>query len=442
MPFNRVALILCACGLFFSACEKPVLEDTKLIPEDNLNIRFTDTLTVIAYTVEEEPYEITVRSTLAVGTVIDPDLGTTQAGFYVPFSLPKDEFEYLDSLVLDSVVLSLPYSYLYGDSTIEQDFEVFELAEPVKDTAFTNTDLQFNPVPVGVLSGLVPNTIDNIIIPGDTTYPPHLRIKLDTSFGQKILNASQADLLDEEGFRNFFKGLYVKGVDSKGGKGLVFITTNSNLSCITLYVHNGTVDTTVRFKADFGLNHFAHDYSHSTVAPYITSRDSINGDSLIFIQGMAGLNAKFIVPYFKNLGNIAVNKAELVLTQDNEKSPDVAFVFAPRSLVLFSCDENGDPHTDGVPDQLSPPTITGGTRVEEFDSILNFKVARYKFSLSRYYQDVVKGEQDNGIFMANGIRSGSNLKYVERLYASRLIAGGSGHSKFAIKLNLTYTVIE
>ncbi|GIV33687.1 MAG: hypothetical protein KatS3mg031_1222 [Chitinophagales bacterium] len=442
MTVKRALLIFCAAVVLCNACKKPVIENSLLLPESEGEVRFTDTLTVVAYTVQDAPYEITARSLLALGITDDPELGRTDASVYIPFSLPNDSFSFPASLVLDSVVLSLRYSYLYGDSLTPQEFEVYEMLEPIVDSVTYKTNSTFA-VGASVIGSniIIPNTTENFNLPGDTLLP-HLRIRLDDSFGQKLLNASQTDLLNEANFRNFFKGLYVRSNAARGGKGLVFVTTNSSYSRITLYAHDSTSNHVFRFEADDGLNHFSHDYSHARAAQFIYRPDSLKGDSLVFIKGLAGLSVKCKVPYLANLGNIAINKAELVLTQLPDKNRATAFLQPPNNLVLFSADEEGNPVVDGVTDQVRSITISGGTRSEAFDSLLHTQVGRYSFSLSRYYQEVIHGKKDYGIFIVNGLRSGISLSYVERLNAGRLVAGGSNHSRYAIKLNLTYTVIE
>src|SRR5688500_9709295 len=195
MCISRVCLfIFLTAGFSWSACKKPVLTDTALLPEDRLNLQFTDTLTVIGHNIREDSVPVSGATVAIAGTFNDPDFGITSAGFYIPFSLLQSEYnlDFGDSPVLDSVVLYFKYSGVYGDSSRPQSFAIYEMSESIQadadstyysDAVFAADDL------VGVIINFIPNLTDSVT-GGGTKYPAALSKRLSHDFGQKFLDAS------------------------------------------------------------------------------------------------------------------------------------------------------------------------------------------------------------------------------------------------------------
>jgi len=428
MPFQRALTVLFAVGIFFSACKEPTIDDTALLPEDQLDLNFTDTLTIESSFVEEDTMNVTGATLCLLGSMHDPELGYTNASFYIPFKLKDNNLALDDTTVtLDSVVLMMWYfeKSAYGELRVPQTVEVFEMSEALVDSLDYTSDKTFStyPNPVGAKT-FIPNTKDSIKV-GGVTYPPSLRIRLDNNWGEKFTNASGTSAYeDNENFRDFFKGLYVSPGKAGGGKGLVAFDPYQNGVKITLYYHDAQDSAfSYDFAADPGyvVNHYVHDYRNS----FLNSA----GDSLLLIQGLSGMNAKITVPHIRNLGNILINKAELVLTV----IPGDSTFAAPEKLTALKSDEDGK--FNGVTnDQVSPSSaIFGGAKTTTTDTT-GQKLTQYKFNLSRYYQEVILEErQDYGIFI---------LPDKRYQIPNRLVAGGSNHSKYSVKLNLIYDVIE
>lgn len=429
MTLHRAFILLLAGGFFLFACKKPTLDDTKLLPDDELDLRFTDTLTVAAESVSEDSIIVTSATLCLLGSMHDPELGYTNAGCYVPFLLKNTNLTFDDTVTLDSVVLTLWYFSTYGDWRTPQTVEVFEMSEDLIDSVIYASDKVFSvyPDPVGVKT-FIPRTKDSLTVDGEKI-PPSLRVKLSNSFGQKFIDASgSSSYANDASFKAFFKGLYLSASKTGGGQGAVAFNPYQEGVRITLYYHD-TQDSTSSydFPADAPLvvNRYSHDYRNSSL--------NTAGDSLLFLQGLAGQNIKLTVPHIRSLGNVLINKAELVLTVlPSTLGNDT--LFAPPSLLTVQMSDEDGNFNGATPDQVFPSTIFGGTKIEETDTVTGEKLIRYKFSLSRYYQEVVSEiREDNGIFILP-----------DRRYQipNRFVAGGTEHSKYAIKLNLVYDIIN
>ncbi len=430
MNLHRALTLLLLAGLCFSACKKPTLEDTRLLPDDELDLRFTDTLSIEAETISEDSVDQSPATLCLLGSMHDPALGYTNASFYMPFDLEDNNLTFDDDTVsLDSVVLTMWYFNTYGDLRTPQTVEVFEMAENIDDSVkyFSDTNLSVYQNPVGAKT-FIPNTKDSITV-GGIKAAPSLSIRLNDSFGQKFIIASgSSDYADNGSFQEYFKGLYVTASKAGGGKGLAAFNPYQDGVRITVYYHktDGT-DTFYTFPAAAPLvvNHYEHDYRNSSI--------STGGDSLVFIQGLAGLNTRVKVPNLRNLGNILINKAELVVTVVPAADGRDSVFSPPAQLTLAISDADGN-FIGGTSDQVFPTSIFGGDREEETDSLTGQKLIKYKFSLARYYQEVVSEiRADYGIFI---------LPDKRYQIPDRIVAGSGNHSQYAIKLNLVYDIIN
>ena len=435
----RIFLFLCACWFGLDSCKKPTLDDSELAPEDELNVRFTDTLTLWTSIVREENISVKNAIYKALGAMDDPVFGKTFASFYLQFELDESPLDFGDNPVLDSIVLTLRYLDSYGDVTVPQTILAYEMLESIdgEEEYFSDQTFNIDPVTVGNLPNFVADLNSDVVI-GEDSLPPHLRIKLDDDLGEGIINAASS-LENQDDFEEVLKGLYVTADTSIPGKGLIQFDPFSPYSNLSIYYHNSDDTTQKDFPIYIDLNNlgsisinktvsnFRHNYQGSIVEPYLNSQSSI-GDSMAFLQPLAGLNVKFILPYLKNLGNILINKAVLEVTEINLFGTDT-FYTTPAELSLRPANDDGTLDVSSL--ILSE---------NEKNSVLNNTgetVDRYEITYSVYAQRVLDkvqyGNTDFGIFI---------LPLSRQNALQHLVMGGGSHSKYRMKLNLTYTVID
>ena len=170
------------------------------------------------------------------------------------------------------------------------------------------------------------------------------------------------------------------------------------------------------------------------VEPFIgeTETEYTLGDSLIFIQGMSGLNAKLEIQDFSTLQNVIINKAEIEFTIANDLPEDQALFSSDPIEQLLIATQDDDGEFDLITDvavaivegQIS---IFGGQPQEDFSE----GVLTYRMNITAYLQELVDGEHDNAeIFLFPAIRA-------ER--PQRVVLFGPGHSEHPARLFVTYT---
>jgi hypothetical protein len=418
----RVSLPLCLLflgSMILFSCEKPVLDENGTLPTDNLGLEYTDTLTVSTFTVLEDTLRSDELAINVLGSMADPVFGKTHASLYTEFTLPVNNLTFGDAPALDSIVLALHLSGSYGNITTPQTFIVYRMHEEMNIDSAYFSDRTFALEPeVGRIT-IAPNVTDSVTV-DSVKRGPQLRIKLNNSLGQDLLNqAGGSHLVNNAAFQAYFNGLYILPDTNSPGSGMVYIDLASSDTRLSLY-YNDTVTNFFVTSASESVNHFVHNYSGSVVAGYLDST-SAAGDTLSFAQSLSGVKTKVFVPYIKNLGNIAINKAEMVFTAVGDTIP-----FAnPGKLIANGVGPNGSNAL--LLDQLVTAGYLGGGKLTEGGQV------KYKLNLARYYQGLIEGDADAGVYI---------FPTPPSRIADRVVLAGGNHSQYKVKLNLTYTKLD
>ncbi|MES2619890.1 MAG: DUF4270 family protein [Bacteroidota bacterium] len=419
-------VIFCWCFFLLQSCKKdPVIEDTELLTsDDNLNLG-KDTLHTKVFSEFELPLASNGISNGVLGTLTDPNFGTTYAGFYAQCQLTSNNIYFGEAPILDSAVLTLKYNGLYGKSDQPVNITVFELAESLtaSTTYYTNTAFQVSVPALGQVPSFVPNTTDSIVAVNGT-FPAHIRVKLSDSFGSKILTADTSTLRDNASFLNLFKGLYVTTSSSASGNGLTYINLSSSISGITLFYRNNTADSLFYTLPVSGVtvNHIDNIYAGTPVNTSVSSPNA-NGEEKLYLQAGAGAKGKIFITDLDSLPkNIAINKAELVLSQS---ASDTSYA-APLVLELFRINDVG------TAEALEDDAYSGFGGVRVAETVNGVTINRYRFNLRRYFQKLLQGVyHNNGFYLQTYIPNANSERVV--------IANSAIDENYKLTLVVTYT---
>ena len=453
-PFNRMrkVLILSASFLFMlQACKK----DGVLFPdfeEKTTFAFFSDTTSIVTNTRIGDPVLADKISTGLVGEYRDSSFGYTTSSIYIQPVLSSNALEFSDTLetvTVDSVILSLEYggnsgdtSY-YGDTSIAQTFEVFRIDEELNDTTNYYSDVNvavnstplvshsFTPHPTKPTVICQPNMTDTCILVDDLS--AQLRINLGNALGDEIIAKQGSDELANSGnFVKFFKGLKITPVNNPSitdneAAILYFRLTASNTKMTIYYTVTDTANTITKKAVDFPVNTssvrfntFEHDYTGSAAETALQTPNS----NFAYVQAMAGMETIIKFPDLKERlgGKIIVNKAELIIPAANGSYTNN--VGKADKLIVAS--RNDSSKLEFIPDALLNSEFFGG----DFDVDNN----EYKFNISRYVQSYLNGnENDNGLTL---IVSGNAVK------AERAVIITENNHGNRIRLNLYYTNIQ
>ena len=429
---GNIILFLClSLLLVFQSCKKEQNAIGLEYQEDLLNAVFTDTTTLIAYSVLEDSLNTTGLTSNYLGYVKDDIFGTTTAGIFAQFVPQANSFNPGESPTFDSIVLTLRYSgAFFGDTLNPFIIKVYQLTE---DIISTETYYSINSI-AHDLSNNLTNVSEFQLYPKpnakvklDTVKDAHIRIRLKDELGRSFLQHID-DLQTLDKFKSFFKGLYICAEPYHGNGSMVSLTLTNALSGIQLYYKNGSErkqfsfymnQETVKFSA------YKHDYEsgNANFRQQVLQKDTAQGKNILYVQSMCGVKTKISFPYsqlkaLKNK-NIVINKAELVITNIGENS---AYYPAPSKLSIQGVSKDG--RIVFIPDDavFTSESYWGGAAKDN----------EYRFRITRYIQDLIQRENFKPYIYLVANRAAVD--------ANRLIIKGTDkESASRLRLELYYT---
>jgi hypothetical protein len=274
---------------------------------------------------------------------------------------------------------------------------------------------------------------------GDTI-KPHLRVPLEQSFGQVILNnqGSSGNLASNSAFQNFIKGLYITSditTSNPGDGNILHFKMGDAITKLSIYYHNSNATNNDSLRYDLSLSSVARfmafDHDYTTAYSYLQSQLTSSAvDTALFVQSLAGSKVKIELPHimhWNDSGKVAINKAELVIKVDqtNNSLYQLDTFAAPTKLVLFGISESNTNYV--IPDAFDSNVSFGG--------VYDATNKEYRFIIDRYIQQVLNGSRANTGFYLVATAGSVN--------ANRVVLGsGSSKGSQKMKLNITYTKLH
>lgn len=350
-------LFLFSFLIFQPSCQKIDTTDlgVGLIPSvDNINTFDTvlDVITDNFYLPDST--SITRADNHALGYLEDPEFGNMNASIYFdvqPTNSATYPFVNRDALkFIDSVVLSVSYTSLYGDSNSVERIKVMEIAPTAifQDSLYkiSNPDFPVLPTPLGEQTVNFTTLNDpSVIRKGkDTalvTEQNLLRIKLNNSFGQRLANYDTTNAYkNDSSFNQSFRGfaLMIDSVNSPRKKALAYFGLSDNAKTrLTVYFrisNNGVLDTTYtefvyKNLVAKGANIVRRNIGNTNYQRNIATV-SANKPKL-YLQSAPGSYATVRVPGLASMTNRLVHRAELMIEKDPSTEDDL---FTPPVLFL------------------------------------------------------------------------------------------------------------
>lgn len=437
------------------SCNDPSTIGSDLLDEDQVNVLFTDTITVNSYTTLGDlvqtynPLISQQAGTYPFGLYKDPVFGKANASIYVQ-PVPERDGADFSGTTLDSVVLVLPYDSASFYGVVDQLFgiEVLEITGEIDngEEYFSDQTFETNPSPLGQLD-FVPSLDSMEVIsfigsdPDTNQVVGQLRIRLDDAFGNLLLAQDSTVYDDEDNFVEFLRGLFLKPTIETGGS--IAFNFFSGAGGIFLYYKDG--GNLEQFQFLFGpasvrMNNFEHNYADSPVEKFIDNTDL--GDSLIFLQGLRGLNTIISLPHLTNFKDVIANNAELeIKVAPNADSDPELYTPVEQILVFYRDEEDQLVQIDDI--RLADralPNVIGGIVEDGTDGNPDF----YRINISAHIQEMIDGNLGSEIILSAFPffaveRAAGNLSYLHGRRANRVQLYGAGHPEYPIKLKLTYT---
>ncbi|MFT6210275.1 MAG: hypothetical protein ACJAYA_001400 [Bacteroidia bacterium] len=438
---NTVGVVILLILLVIASCKEPDGIGLDVLPAgEEMPIAWVDTFTIEARTVGYDSVLTSGLTTYLLGDFGDPIFGRVKSDLYTQLRLESVPFDPGAGQTIDSIVLNMAYSGSYGNTTKfggTMRFGVYELTEDLislVDTSYYSTvSHSVDPIALAEFD-LRPDLFSGITMigGGDTVLlPPSLRIRLDDSFGQDILNlgGGSTELADNDEFVKAIKGISVRPINASmvsGNGSILYLNLASEASRVELYYHNNNDTSSVILTMNnTGSVHTFFEHEFPLVINNAIADSTVEGANRLYVQSMAGLRMRLDIPHLRELrelGVVAITKAELVVPIDETVITDYGY---PSSLFVTGINDDGGSVI--LVDQFESSDYYGG--------VFNSDEGEYVFNIARHIQSILNSpeEPDLGLYVVNAGNSTN---------ARRGVFNGPQHPDKAMKLRMTYTIVE
>jgi hypothetical protein len=450
----------------FSACKNAFEVGLDTDNTKPVDLRIVDTATIRTVTVREDSASVNNLTQYPFGFIDDPEIGTTRSDLVAQLSLASAGITWGANSIIDSAVLVLKYgNEFYGDETnstysidvheLTEDYEAMKGYPSSKIWAYDPAVIGSITIPkfatkanVTILEPLY-NRRDTVLSRG-----PHLRIPIDTAYiRSRFINApDDSTYVTSDRFLNYFKGLYINinRNNSTGNGGLVTFNLAGDSSQVRVYYRNITNSTVIdTLIANFNLSPStsAASVSHTYIQDIQDQLDNPSREfSTTFVQPAGGLRTRVSFPYIdrlKSLGNILINKAELVvLAVPSSLEP-------ANRLTLYRTDLAGQrqPVPDNNIGQKGGIIDSRYLTEADFGGFYDKTNQRYVFNITSYVQDLLDGKLTQyhtylGALQASSLRGSGSDVVSPANTVGRAILGGGNNSQYKMKLTIIYTKVN
>jgi len=435
-----------------SSCQDEILVGGTLLDDEKLNIGEISSFNLSTQVVPGEriiTHQSNIDSrTYILGQLEDPIFGKISAELFMKFktqSTTKPNYHLEEKLRFDSLVLVLQYDTLgtYGNAKSAQSIKVFQLEDAFneKDTFYSDTQIRYFPTEIGKAEKIVSPKdsvkIINHLTGKQVTQAPQLRIRLNDSFGEALINnegAGKNDTLLGE----FLKGVYITSTSLNNepftyGLNLndaALIAQTSINKLIMYYTVKDTTEKTYEYIINSAtINRFVHDRTGSQISNFITNPEL--ADSITFMQGIG--NVKTVVKFndLSTLDTVLINKAELEITVAEIPGQNGTYSIPKQ---IFAIRKNSDGKFVFI-DDIAQPLSGGVSYVTSFGGapFTSGSLRKYKINITNHIKNAVKDKSLNSDIYLSVPTEAEN--------PSRAIFYGAKHSQYPVKLKVTYTKI-
>ncbi len=448
MKQPKIAFWLAVAGFLvagvFTACTDPTTIGADLLEEDRLGLDYVDTIT-LSVNVENPDSVLTYAggglSRHIFGDHTDPLFGRVLAGFYLQPTLQSDRLGFFPpdfkDAVLDSIILVLvkDSSAYYGRPVLPFGVEVFRLTEDMDPSKeyYSNSSFATQAAPLGA-AGFLPR-YDSISVidysgsaPQTQFYTNQVRIPLDLAFGTELIQQDTLVYRTDSTLAEVFKGLYIKPTHATDGL-VAFSSLNTQVGLFIYYSNAAGNPVQYQFPIkDFRarVSRYQHSYAGFPIESYIGN--PARSDTLVFTQGLAGVQVKVEMPHITSLRGAIINYAELEVPLGYFPDDDTVKYAPSRELLLLAY------NSQGKLEAVSDVPLSGNQRAAFFGGILTRGAGGrpdvYRMNVSSQLADMISGRAPNTFYIQ---------VFAKAQTGSRVALHGPRHPLNRMRLRVAFT---
>lgn len=420
---------LALCAGFFSllSCREYDITPSDLIPEvdnvntfsyniDSFNVSINHGVTDSVKTTDLKftSAQGSANMVLLGGITNDPYFGKTIGSFYIQFRPQKANFFFPVNAIMDSAVIVMPYSNsslngtYYGDTTSMMNVQVHKATMPFVNNAtyYSNNFLSYNNSPIGDVSIKYKDIKDSLVTSYGDTVVSQMRIKLNNSFAQEMLNADTTNFASFAKFRAYIPGFFITVDPTKPASLLTYLILSSSTqtndkmlsaSRMEFYYRDASGNKLIStFPYDItGSAAFSTIKKDRTATPAAAALTT-SVDKVI-IEGQPGIYTDLTISGIQKLGTAVVNRAQIVITQELVGLDN--YYLPVTSLLPLIIKDNGKTsllaemiNNDGTAYSTGANFVDGISKIVEIDGN---KFVQYKFNIPRTIQQALLEGKDS-----------------------------------------------
>lgn len=322
------------------------------------------------------------------------------------------------------------------DSEVNFDSNIGTLIYESTPATNENEDDHFTPSSKNII---LTTFNDDGEVDTSTLLAPALRLSLDTAYWKTLIIDKEGDavLSNENNFKNYFRGLYIKAESIDGDGNMVLLNLASTDANIVIhYSSNSTEDDdTTETQSTYTMS-----FSGNTVNPFVNNYnietlvdgDNVSGDEKLYLKGASGSMA--VVDLFGNedLENIRddfsyidadderiptrlINEAILVVYEDDALTEPSEDYHTYDRLYAYDVNNNTtlidyvfDP-TDNTTTPFSSKFVHLGQR----DTIGSDGGIGYKIRITEHIKNIIYNDSTNtklGLTLSNNVNYTNNAE--------------------------------
>ncbi len=401
-------------AFFLTSCQQdPTQIGNGLLPgSDFVSISSTDTLSARSYTMFSDSVRTESPTTSYVGSIFDPNFGTTTTSFVTQVRLGSAWDD--KPFVIDSVKLILHLTTAHGDVKTPHKLKLSEISDEIYtgQAYYSNTPVN--------LTGY---TIQDIMLPelkADSANDVQIMLPGNgIEFGKYITRDTSQFFYSTSGpdFRSYFRGFYFQ-MDSEGDPLLLSMSVSPNstgyyTNYFVIYMHDDSGFTKEFYlildatNQNASFNKYSYDFTTATGNLRVKHINDGQTDTLSYVQAMNGVYTRIYFPGLAALKNnadfkgIAINKARLYIPGYFDGT-DYTAAKAPSPLYARYRTVQGDKYL--VPDYSLDVNHT------YYDGTIDTTDNTYKFNLAGFFQKYFNDNADTiqpelEFFLGGGTRN-------------------------------------
>ncbi len=419
-----LSVTMAAMLLFQTACTSPNDAGEEVLPNDEtITGHYVDSFSIYMKTLRIDSTQTYKLSRCLFGNYYDDQFGHIFAETYIQPRVAGSNLTFgadPSKLSLDSIVLTLDLTGFYGRYDDPLPLNIYEITEafPTDSSLYSGSRLDSDST-YDLAGGY------EVDFSGQAGFYDFIGIRLDDSIGRKLLYANPTDLVSNDAFTAFFKGLRIRTQSASLGTtrepgGVFSFDPRSEKSFLTLHYKDSTATKKYVFPINANSERFHHiertDYSGKLIEQVLNAPVDLN-TTYGCLEAGALVQLYMGIPSMKSLDPAIINRATLVLKVDPQFLGSLNRFDPPRELYLFVADS-----THSKPENYNVINSTGA-----YNKISN----EYRIPMTNTLQQILKGAlTDEGFILIPG-ENGISL--------NRVIFGGPGHPTLSPRLEVIYT---